>query len=140
MPAEPAPIFLIDRSLGRVQVPQALRAAGWRVVTLAEHYGIPRDAGVSDEEWLALAGHHGWAVLMKDDRIRYRPAEREALIRAKVQAFCLSSGNLHAGQMAGLFLHHASAVLELAVAPGPGLHVISKGGLRTIALDQGRQA
>ena len=41
-------------------------------MTLAEHYGIPADAAVHDEEWLTLAGQRGWAVIMKDERIRYR--------------------------------------------------------------------
>ena len=35
----PAPHFFVDRSLGRLRVPGALRAAGWSVTTLAEHYG-----------------------------------------------------------------------------------------------------
>jgi hypothetical protein len=37
------PDLFIDRSLGRIQVPQLLRDAGLRLVTLAERYGIPND-------------------------------------------------------------------------------------------------
>ena len=124
------PVLFLDRSLGRRQVPDLLRAAGIRLHTLAEVYGIPADEQVSDVDWLGHAGERGWPVLMKDDRIRYRPAERAAVIAHGVQAFCLSSGNLRASVMAHQFL----AVLdELAAAcqqPGPFLYVVSQAGLR----------
>jgi hypothetical protein len=67
-------------------------------------YGIPADEDVADVDWLELAGARGWVVLMKDERIRYRPAERQALVSHKVMAFCLTSGNLRARQMAELYL------------------------------------
>ena len=60
------PDLFVDRSLGRIKVPALLRNAGLRLVTLAEHYGIPADETVPDQQWLELAGTQGWAVLMKD--------------------------------------------------------------------------
>ncbi len=54
------PDLFIDRSLGRRQVPDLLRAAGLRLHTLAEVYGVPADEKVTDVEWLALAGARGW--------------------------------------------------------------------------------
>ena len=57
------PDLFLDRSLGRIKVPRLLRAAGLRLITLAEHYGIPEDEDVSDDEWLELAGRRGWVVL-----------------------------------------------------------------------------
>lgn len=54
------PDLFLDRSLGRIVVPSLLRAAGLRLTTLAEYYGIPADEAVSDEEWLRLAGARGW--------------------------------------------------------------------------------
>ena len=47
------PDLFIDRSLGRIQVPGLLRAAGLRLIALAEHYGIPADENVADTTWLA---------------------------------------------------------------------------------------
>lgn len=73
------PELFLDRSLGRIKVPQMLRAAGLSLITLAEHYGVPADESVADEVWLQLAGQQGWAVFMKDTRIRYNPAERAAV-------------------------------------------------------------
>lgn len=74
-PPEQPPRFFLDRSLGRKAVPEALRADGWDVITLAEHYGIPADENVADTEWIEEATQHGWAILMKDKRIRHRQAE-----------------------------------------------------------------
>ena len=36
-PPEQLPRFFLDRSLGRRAVPEALRADGWDLITLAEH-------------------------------------------------------------------------------------------------------
>ena len=46
--ASAATELFIDRSLGRIQVPGLLRAAGLRLTTLAERYGVPVDETVSD--------------------------------------------------------------------------------------------
>lgn len=127
-------IFFVDRSLGRKRVPTGLRERGWRLVTLAEHYGIPADEKVLDVEWLKLAGQRGWAVLMKDDRIRYRPAERRALLQNDVRAFCLSAGNLTAIEMIDLFSDHADAIRAACDGVGPSLHVVSRQRLRAVNL------
>lgn len=131
------PNCFVDRSLGRRQVPDLLRAAGLCLHTLAEVYGIPADEAVADVDWLARAGQQGWAVLMKDERIRYRPAERAALIDHRVRAFCLASGNLRATEMAQLYLDVLDKLVAACGAPGPFLFVVTRSGLRRIDLDQG---
>lgn len=131
---EGLPELFLDRSLGRRQVPDLLRVAGLRLRTLAEVYGVPADERVTDVDWLARAGQEGWIVLMKDDRVRYRSAERAALIAFRVRAFCLTGGNLRAADMAEQYL----AVLdELGTAcrqPGPLLYTVSTAGLRGVDL------
>ena len=67
------PDLFLDRSLGRIKVPQASTGGRPPLTTLAEHYGTPADEAVTDEEWLGLAGDHGWVVFMKDTRVRYNP-------------------------------------------------------------------
>ena len=39
---------------------------------------------IADVTWLEDAGRAGWAVLMKDERIRYRSIEKHALLRHHV--------------------------------------------------------
>ena len=128
------PDLFIDRSLGRLQVPTLLRAAGLHVHTLAEVYGIPADEKVTDVEWLTRAGTEGWAVLMKDERIRYRPAERAAVLTAKVQGFCLVKGNLRAAAMADIFISAIEDIATACQSPGPYLYAVSTTGLRRVEL------
>ena len=128
------PDLFLDRSLGRRQVPELLRAAGLRLRTLSEVYGIPADENVPDVAWLELAGAHGWVVLMKDARIRYRTAEREALLRHGVRAFCLAGGNLRAAEMAHLYLLEITSIARTCAAPGPFLYAVSGLGIRRLEL------
>jgi hypothetical protein len=131
-----APVFFVDRSLGRLRVPELLRSHGWPILTLAEHYGIPQDENITDVEWLKLAGESGWPVLMKDERIRYRGSERQAVVSFGVRAFCLTSGNLRSQEMADCFLRHEELIWTEAKGSGPALFAVSKGGVRRVALGE----
>ena len=128
------PTFFVDRSLGRVQVPRLLRAAGWSLLTMAEHYGEQVGQGVEDTDWLHLAGEQGWPVLVKDEKIRYRPAERAAIVRHGVRAFYLTSGNLSSQQMADVVIASRAVVWTLAAEAGPALFAVSRGSVRRIDL------
>lgn len=55
-------------------------------------------------------GQHGWIVLTKDHRIRYRNLERAALIKAGVGAFILTSGDLSGEEMAQIFVKALPAI------------------------------
>jgi hypothetical protein len=91
---EQPPRFFLDRSLGRKAVPEALRADGWDVITLAEHYGIPADEQVADTDWIEEAAKRGWPILMKDKRIRHRQAEITAVTEHKARCFVITRGDL----------------------------------------------
>ena len=129
------PELFLDRSLGGKQVPALLRVAGLRLRTLAEVYGQPADEDITDVDWLERAGRTGWAVLMKDDRIRYRPAEHAALVAQGVRAFCLAGGNLRAAAMAEQFLVVIEDMAHVCEQPGPFLYVVSASGMRRVSLD-----
>lgn len=118
--------FFIDRSLGRVAVPAALRDDGWSVVTLAEHYGMPRDEQVADTEWIADAASRGWPVLMKDKRIRHREAEIEAVIRYKAKCFVITRGDLASADMARRFTTNKQAIFRTAQLPGPYIYSVQQ--------------
>ncbi len=129
------PDLFLDRSLGRIKVPQLLRASGLRLVTLAEHYGMPSDERVKDEEWLELAGASGWAVFMKDTRIRYKPAERDAVVRHAVRCFCLTSQSLPADEMARRFLDNLPAIATVCrTDAGPFIYAVHSHKIERLAL------
>lgn len=92
-------VFLIDRSLGRKYVVEALRAAGAQVEALDDHF--PQNA--PDTEWLATAGQRGWIVLSKDLRMNRDALERHIIIEAAVRAFILTRQDLTGTEMAKLF-------------------------------------
>ena len=128
------PDLFLDRSLGRVQLPALLCASAVRVGTLAKVYGMPADEDVIDTDWLAHAERSGWPLLMKDERIRYRPAERAAVIAFAVQTFCLTNGNLRASSMAEQFLGVIEQIEMSCREPGPFLYAVSGVGMRRIDL------
>jgi predicted nuclease of predicted toxin-antitoxin system len=93
--------FFLDRQLGRYKMADALRKAGLSVEIHDDHF--PQNA--QDPEWLKEAGKKNWIVVTRDERIRYRVAERQAIRRAKVRAFVLAAqGDLRAEMLAEIFL------------------------------------
>lgn len=128
------PDLFLDRSLGRIKVPTLLRDAGLRLVTLSEHYGIPTDETVPDQQWLELAGSQGWAVFMKDTRIRYNPAEREAVKTHDVRCFCLSSQSLTGDAMATRFLNNLTRIAAACERPGPYIYAVHKNRIEELTL------
>ncbi len=125
-PRDRPPKFFLDRSLGRVAVPAALREDGWEVVTLAEHYGMPRDEEVADTEWIAEAAVQGWPVLMKDKRIRHRSAEIEAVVKHKAKCFVITRGQLTSGDMARRFIASKQAIYRTTELPGPYIYSVQQ--------------
>jgi hypothetical protein len=126
------PEFLIDRSIGRLAVPEALRAVGLTVHTLAEIYGEEAAQETEDVEWIRLAAQRGWIVLCKDDRIRRRPAERDALIKGNVRAFCLTNANLGFAEQASYFTDNRHRILQAGRKPGPYLYGVYKDGIKKL--------
>lgn len=76
-------IFFTDRDLG-ASFPRILSEAGLHVEKHDDHF--PADS-TPDEVWLRAVGERGWLVISKDKRIRYRPNERDAVMRAGVGLF-----------------------------------------------------
>lgn len=109
-----------------MKVPGLLRAAGLRLVTLAEHYGMPLDETVEDVDWLRLAGTRGWAVFMKDEAIR-RNQREQAVVRAfSVRCFCLTRQGLAASETVARFLDNLGAITEACGSPGPFIFAVEK--------------
>lgn len=134
MPSDSRPEFFIDRSLGRhVGVPDALRGAGAAVRVMADVYGERIGQGLADTDWLRDVGENGWVVLMKDDRIRYRPAELEALTAAGVRGFCLTNANLRGAEMAQRFVDQLPKIQRIASEPaGPYIYGVYVDGVRAL--------
>ena len=85
--------FFFDNNLGQFLV-RGLKEFGEHVCHITEHF----DADTDDEEWLEYVGERGMFLVTRDEKIRKRPVEWEALKRHKVGAFFL--GGKHMGRWA----------------------------------------
>lgn len=129
----PEPIeFFIDRSLGRKHLAAALHQLGYTAHTMASVYGEPVAQELKDDRWLADVGRHGWVVLMKDDAIRRRPAERDALWGARVRAFCLTNAQLRAAEQTARFVDNIDRIIRRARQPGPYIYGVYDGNIRRL--------
>lgn len=109
---------------------------GLDVITLSEHYGVSEGELVADVDWLADVGGRGWAVLKADAQIRKRPAERRALIEAKVKAF-LVSGQLRADQTVKRVAANLDAMHEVCADEGPWIFRLHETRLEKLRLEGG---
>jgi predicted nuclease of predicted toxin-antitoxin system len=123
-------IFFLDRQLGRHKMAGILRGADLKVEVHDKH--LAQDA--PDPEWLAFAGQNNWIVITRDERIRYRVAEKQAIRRAKVCAFVLAAqGNLRAETLAENFLKALPKIRRLVEKQKPPFVAkISRGGDVTV--------
>lgn len=116
------PEFLVDRSLGRHHLPNALRDLGFVVHTLADVYGERRAQEIADREWIERAGQENWVVLTKDDRIRYRRVERDAFVAANLRVFCLTTAKLRGEDQTARFVNNINRILQRSRKSGPYIY------------------
>jgi uncharacterized protein with PIN domain len=128
---EQPPEFFVDRSLGK-SIVEALRVTGLTVHSMADVYGEERAQRLRDEVWLRDAGRKDWIVLTKDDAIRRRPAERDALTDAAVKAFCLTTAQLRGAEQIERFVHNRHRILRQARKPGPYIYGVYESGLKRL--------
>lgn len=65
-----------------------------------EHAGEAFPFGTEDATWLTACGEKGWTVLTRDQRIRRRLLEREAIRRSGAAVFALTAGEATAAETA----------------------------------------
>lgn len=73
--------FLLDRCLGTVAVPQAMRPAlaqGEGLILLDDHFAPTTLEGT----WIPEVGAKGWVIITKDTAMRRNPLEIQALLSA----------------------------------------------------------
>lgn len=126
------PDLFIDRSLGRIQVPEILRGARLRLRTLAEVYGVPADENVDDVTWIERAGVEGWAVFMKDVAIATNPAERAAVQSFGARCFALANARLPAHRQAAWFLNSLDDIALACGGPGGVVYAVEETAIRLL--------
>lgn len=130
----PELVFFLDRSLGKHKVATALREAGASVEIHDDHF--PPNA--KDTDWLPAVGNRGWVVLTKDDRIRYRAHEKDALLKSGVRAFVLTNRNLSGDEMAQIFVTMLPKMQRTARGARTGfVATVNRSAVRIVAVPSG---
>jgi PIN domain-containing protein len=123
--------YYLDASL-QIDVCRAL-ALVRRDIEFPGRPGCPiTSPGTPDEDWLPVAGQHGWVVVMRDKHIRTRVAERRALLDAGVRAFCLTAvGNYSKWQTLDLLVRRWPDIDRItAEEPGPYIYAVTHEGVK----------
>lgn len=128
--------FFLDRGLGSLIVPRALRQAGWMVETMDERYGADRSQGVQDSQWIEEAALAGDVLLCKDLAIAGNALEAQVVYMTSARVFALSSARLAGPVMAQWYLDNEAKIVAAALrAAGPYVMVVNPSyGLRRARL------
>jgi hypothetical protein len=127
--------FFADRSLGDHEVPDALRAAGWRVVSMRERYGSVTAERLADIDWIRDATRAGEVLLTGDKAIAKRPLEARAVVTAGGRVFALGNSQLTGSEKALRFLDHQAKIFRRAsLTPGPYVVSVTGHGLESLKL------
>jgi hypothetical protein len=89
-------VFYLDESIYSRVLAAAMQAAGATI----RRAGADIPSGSTDEHWLEVVGKNHWIALMRDQRIRRRRLETEALKAHGVAAFAFTGGQETALQTA----------------------------------------
>jgi hypothetical protein len=106
--------FFLDRGLGSVIVPTALREAGWTLETMDERYGKADSQRIQDEQWIEEATIRGDVLLCKDLQIANGPLEAQALYASGARVFGMANAALTGPEMCRRFLLHEAKIVGYA--------------------------
>jgi uncharacterized protein with PIN domain len=122
--------FFVDRSLGKEPLISRLRQLGWTVRAHDDFF----ESSADDTAWLEYCGRQGLIVLTKDEKIRYRPAEKAMLIEHNCRCFVLTAGTISSRQIADTFERAAHRIVQVACQEAaPFLAYIDRRGKVTLS-------
>ena len=105
-------VFYLDESIYSRSLLKRMRDAGANV----EHARGAIPAGSEDEDWLSECGKRGWIVLTRDQRIRHRRLELNAIQAYGVAAFCLIVGQGTADEVADIIEPMIQKMVNISVS------------------------
>lgn len=74
----------------------------------------------------------GLVILMKDDRIRRKPREQQAILESGARAFVVTNANLTGEQLGALFVENRFRIIQRATHPGPYIYGVYHGRLQKL--------
>lgn len=93
-----------------------LATAGWSVERHDDHF----EDDTADTAWIHDVGGRGWMILTADQRIRYNPPEKAALLASGTHTFLLAGRKDHTGtEMATAFITAQSGIRHATATHKP---------------------
>lgn len=128
--------FFLDRGLGSIIVPRALRQADWTLETMDERYGAGQPQGIQDIQWIEEATPAGDVLLCKDRAIAGNALEAQVVYMTSARVFALSDASLAGPVMAQWYLDNEAKIVAAAPrAAGPYVMAVNPSyGLRRVRL------
>ena len=118
-------VFFVDRALGKIHVPDALRNVGEAVEIHDDHFS----QNALDTDWLPIVAVRGWVVLTADKKIGHRHLEMLAVEQSLARVFVLVSGNITGPDMARIFVDAINPIKRfLLLNEGPFIAKVYKDG------------
>ena len=67
-----------------------------------------------DVEWLPEVARNNWVLFTKDEKIRRRPIEKQALLIPGARSFILTAGKMTGQEMADAFIRRINRIQRIA--------------------------
>ena len=93
------------------------------------HPDWPYGPSTDDDVWLAYVGSRGWTAIMRDKKIRSRPAERDALIRHRVRAVNITVNRNRSPEGYAELLAEYASQFDDAESDPPAYYHLTQGGM-----------
>jgi hypothetical protein len=118
-------VIFVDGSMPR-SVADELKAIGKEAIAKIEIF----PDGTKDPIWLRKVGENGWLAITRDDRIRFRPGEKQAIIDHRVGCFIFTYKNtLKKHEIVELVLKHIEKMeTAFATTRRPFIYTIATDG------------
>lgn len=105
-------------------------AGDWPSIVYPGHPDWPLKQDALDEVWLPLVGNLGWVAVFRDRKIRYRPAERDALVRHSVRAVSITTKRDLTNVEKATLIGNSMAKIEALAGKPPAYFTLNASGLR----------
>jgi hypothetical protein len=104
------PTLLLDENLSSKSIAEFLKRLHrvWMIELCTDH--LPR--GTGDPDVIKLCADKGWVLVSCDDRIRYVPENKAAVIKHKVKAFMFNKGHLQGVEYAAALIVGRGQILK----------------------------
>lgn len=124
---DPLPTLLLDENLSSSDIAEFLRRIRkeWQIELHTDYLA----RGASDVEVITECGRREWILISCDDRIRYVPENKAAVIRNRVQVFMFNKGNYQGVEYAAALIVGRTQLLNMIrLTAGPFFARITRSG------------